>query len=257
MPTIKRLCLVVVLALGLPGSASADLWSNLVGWWTFDEMTGTTARNSSGTGNTGTLTNMDAGTDWITGPLRGALDFDGANDHIVLPAITSPTTAISIAAWVFVKNGVTGHQDEHLVMKQNSASEPWYSYVLALSGISTELRPSFCLGLQANGTQQCTAPQTVTLTAGVWHHIAATWASGENLRLYLNGAASETSPGTVTGTLVYNAAFVTYIAFNSLGTVYTDANMDDVRLYTRRLTAGEITALYNWRAGHAAPQMFP
>ena len=66
----------VVLFLALAGRASADL----IGWWTFDEGTGTVAADSSGKGHTGTL---QGNPEWVEGK-RGssALSFDGVNDIV-------------------------------------------------------------------------------------------------------------------------------------------------------------------------------
>src|SRR5690606_18753071 len=56
----------------------------LVGYWTFDEGSGTTANDSSGNNNTGTLTN---GPTWQSGTsckVGGCLSFDGSNDNVVI-----------------------------------------------------------------------------------------------------------------------------------------------------------------------------
>src|SRR5450759_5412343 len=54
----------------------------LVGYWKFDEGTGTNATDSSGMGNNGTLTN---GPTWTTGKVGGALSFDGTDDYVNVP----------------------------------------------------------------------------------------------------------------------------------------------------------------------------
>ncbi|MFQ5406103.1 MAG: class III signal peptide-containing protein, partial [Candidatus Micrarchaeia archaeon] len=51
--------------------------SFLVGSWNFNEGTGTTARDSSGNNNDGTLTN---GPKWTVGKFRKGLQFDGKDD---------------------------------------------------------------------------------------------------------------------------------------------------------------------------------
>src|SRR5262249_49373042 len=51
----------------------------LIGYWKFDESTGTTAIDSSGLGNNGILTN---GPTWTSGKVNGALGFDGINDYV-------------------------------------------------------------------------------------------------------------------------------------------------------------------------------
>ncbi|MHC4168510.1 MAG: hypothetical protein ACYSWQ_16280 [Planctomycetota bacterium] len=72
----ELICLIVsVTALLAAGTASADL----VGHWRFDEGSGTTAFDSSGNGNDGTL---NGGPNWVVGYLGGALEFDGSDDWV-------------------------------------------------------------------------------------------------------------------------------------------------------------------------------
>src|SRR5205085_1624062 len=55
----------------------------LVGAWGFDENTGTTTADQSGTGNNGTLTNGPA---WnAAGKFGSAISFDGTNDFVNVP----------------------------------------------------------------------------------------------------------------------------------------------------------------------------
>ena len=65
-------------------SCPADPTNGLIGHWKLDESAGTTAADSSGNGNDGTLTNMDPATDWFPtgGQVNGALDFDGVDDRV-------------------------------------------------------------------------------------------------------------------------------------------------------------------------------
>jgi hypothetical protein len=67
--------LVFVLSLVLTSVTRADL----VGWWRLDEGTGTTAYDSSGNGNDGTILGNPQ---WVAGKVGGALDFDGNGDYI-------------------------------------------------------------------------------------------------------------------------------------------------------------------------------
>ena len=60
---------------------NTTLLNGLVGWWKFDETSGTVAYDSSGNGNHGTLTN---GPTWTDGKIGGAINFDGINDYINL-----------------------------------------------------------------------------------------------------------------------------------------------------------------------------
>src|SRR3989344_5954676 len=75
--------------------------SGLVGYWNFDEGTGTTAQGSSGNNNTGILTN---GPTWTTGKIGQALNFDGVDDYVDVANESNfdfeRTDSFSISAWV-------------------------------------------------------------------------------------------------------------------------------------------------------------
>ena len=70
----------------------------LVGYWTFNEGSGTTAADSSGNNLTATLSN---GVSWATGKVGGAISANGSNQYVTIPAINlSSTSAASVAMWV-------------------------------------------------------------------------------------------------------------------------------------------------------------
>ena len=69
----------------------------LVGYWKFDDGSGTTAADSSGNGYTATLFN---GIGWITGEIGGAISANGVNQYGSIPAINlSSTQAVTVAFW--------------------------------------------------------------------------------------------------------------------------------------------------------------
>ena len=60
--------------------------SNLVGWWKFDDGSGTTAVDSSGNSHTATLVN---GISWVTGKIGDAVSANGVNQYVSIPASIS------------------------------------------------------------------------------------------------------------------------------------------------------------------------
>jgi hypothetical protein len=68
---ILLLTLAAVVSAVLCSTASAGL----VGWWTFDETTGATAKDSSGQGNDGRIVGTPQ---WVAGKIGGALQFNGS-----------------------------------------------------------------------------------------------------------------------------------------------------------------------------------
>jgi len=71
----------------------------LVAYWKFDEGNGTTASDSSGNGNTGTLIN---GPLWTAGKVGNALYFDGIDDIVTVANSNSLglSSAFTLSAWV-------------------------------------------------------------------------------------------------------------------------------------------------------------
>jgi len=86
----------------------------LVGSWSFDEGSGTTAYDGSGNRNIGTLNNFDwnATSGWTSGKFGKGLQFDGTNDYVDAGNAASLKNAIgnnsfAVSAW-FVSAGTQG-----------------------------------------------------------------------------------------------------------------------------------------------------
>ncbi|MEC8044250.1 MAG: kelch repeat-containing protein, partial [Verrucomicrobiota bacterium] len=88
-------------------SVKDSLLDGLVGWWKFDETSGTVAHDSSGNGNDGNLTN---GPTWVGGKIGGALSFDGVDDFVQLVRgdVVGSGLHLSISVWIKPSAGPTG-----------------------------------------------------------------------------------------------------------------------------------------------------
>lgn len=158
--------------------SSLDL--GLIAHWTFDEGSGTTARDSSGRGHTGTLVH---GPTWVAGPVGGALNFDGVDDYV---EIAHPNdfnfgkADFTIALWVQrTAFGVRGGGDE---MVSKCARSSWQSGCkeLYFEDDDTVVFNSFDTGFVASKR---------TLQDTRWHHVAVTFVDSSNtVRLFIDGA---------------------------------------------------------------------
>src|SRR5690606_22440553 len=79
----------------------------LVGWWKLDETSGTTAKDSSGYDNDGTMQNgLDAATASVAGVIGTALAYGDADDRISVPsnALLEDVSSgqVTVSAWVNV-----------------------------------------------------------------------------------------------------------------------------------------------------------
>ena len=85
--------LFVVLSQVLTRLANADI----VGRWKFDEESGTTAYDSSGNGNDGTLV---GGATWVAGRFGGGIELDGNSGYVSVPDFELTTNTITFAIWL-------------------------------------------------------------------------------------------------------------------------------------------------------------
>jgi hypothetical protein len=95
----------------------AQIPAGLVAGYSFDAGSGTTATDSSGKGNTGTLAN----TTWTTsGKFGGALTFNGTSSQVNIPDNTTLdlTNGMTLAAWVYPTSASSSWRT--VVLKENT-----------------------------------------------------------------------------------------------------------------------------------------
>jgi hypothetical protein len=211
--------------------------SGLVGAWAFDESSGTTAIDSSGTGNAGAL----SGPTRVTGGrYGGALSFDGANDWVtVADANSLDVTRSTISAWV--QPAALG-----TVWRTVGFKEQPGGMVYALYANQDTSRPvgQVNVGVEVNAV----GPSTLPLNA--WTYLASTY-DGTAVRLYVNGTLVTTT--AVTGSLPASTGPFR-IGGNSIWAEWFNGLIDEVRVYSRALSSSEIQADMNAPIGSPPPQ---
>ncbi|MFH1882200.1 MAG: LamG domain-containing protein [Planctomycetota bacterium] len=86
-----------VLVLGLAMSVAEGADPSLIAWWRFEEGSGTTAYDSSGNGNDGTLV---GGATWAAGRYGGGIELDGTSGYVSVPDFELTTNSITFVAWL-------------------------------------------------------------------------------------------------------------------------------------------------------------
>ncbi len=199
--------------------------TNLLAYWTFDEGSGTIAYDSSGYANTGTVVNAT----WTSGMINGALAFDGETADVTVPysASLNPVSTITIAAWI---NAASWANTPRILEKGNDDQ-----YALFLNG-SGQLE--FFLAGVTNGAVVATPP-----SAGVWHHVAATY-DGLWMNLYIDGqlAAQQSAGGplAITPEMLVIGGSPSGSPLNLF-----DGVIDDVQIYGSSLPAAQINQFYS------------
>jgi len=226
--------LLLLTGLWLPVQAQ-DITSGLLYWWKLDDATGSSTAADSAGSNAGTLTNMDANTDWVAGRIGGGLDFDGTNDYVNLPSVSSTlfngTNAWTISGWVYHR-AVTASFDCWIAMEKNSILQ-----IKATQGGN----PVWALTWNDGSWHDLEHGSTHSLNQ--WTFVAATWNPGTTTAtLYVNGS----SVGTATTTSISSGARADVLGKNVENSNFFNGILDEVRVYNRALTSADITALYTY-----------
>ena len=204
--------------------------------WPLNDLNGSTAADVSGNGHAGTLV---GGPTWTpTGRVGGALDFDGVDDGVEVtnaPALASPT-ALTLAAWINSRDPSATASQMVLGKYSGAVGGP---YMLRLNGANR-------VRFRAGNTQMTTS--AVIPAANTWYHLAATY-DGSELRVYVNGVSVASLPAGAPQ--ADNGLKLTIGRFSDGGSPFNGL-LDDVRLYSRALSAGEVLDIFNQAPGQAS-----
>lgn len=229
---IVLICLLAIFLLGfsavfLGGGVEDvnDVTDGLVGYWKLDEGTGTTATDSSGGGNNGTI----SGATWTgSGKFGNGLDFEVGNSPEVFINHNFDSADVTITAWV---NRRTMASDGFIVNKFSSASDGW-----GMRAHQTEYIVNIYDDIDNADTQRYG-----TNTGSGFHHIAIVMEGLEN-KLYIDGspigsgASSSGAFNSFTGTFWFGQ--------RGNDILYFDGILNEVRIYNRALSSEEIGIIY-------------
>jgi glucose/arabinose dehydrogenase/PKD repeat protein len=215
---------VAVACFGVFGSAShAQVAGGLVAAYAFNEGSGTSAADLSGSGNAGTV----AGATWTTqGRYGNALSFNGTSAKVTVADSASLhlTSGMTLEAWVNPSSVTSAWRD--VLVKGND------DYYL----MGTSSPSSLPAGAATTAGTKKRAFGTSSLAPNTWTHLATTY-DGTAVRLYVNGIQVSSSPAT--GTIATSASAL-QIGGDSLFGQYFAGSIDEVRVYNVALSAAQI-----------------
>jgi hypothetical protein len=163
------------------------------------------------------------------GQNQNSLYFDGMNDKVDLPTTTHAgiTTNGTIEAWIktsFINSGYRG-----IVVRSG-----YYGLFLIDNKLST-----FVWG---GGAQGATTYNNVSLNDGIWHHVALRFQIGvtDGTQMYLDG-----QPVGPPITLDVTPASNNFQIGCNTNVQFFNGQIDNVKIYSRALSASEINDSYN------------
>ena len=218
------LCCVCVLAFIMTGVTHA-VDPNLVAWWTFDEGSGTLAKDSSGNGNDASF---QVAPQWVSaGKLGGALSFDGVAAYLAAPdseSLDINGDQLSLAAWI---NGNDWAAANHVIRKiADTGTGAIYFIRVQPDTIRIELSTSGGVTI-VNGS--------TVLATNEWIHVALSY-DGAEARIFVNGELDVSM--VVSGEITQTDNEIRIGRGEPAG--YFAGMIDDTRVYNRGLTQEEI-----------------
>jgi hypothetical protein len=169
-----------------------------------------------------------------------AVACDGSNDHIATPITTALGNAYSYCCWV----KFTATQTGGLISKR-TASGGFYQSSLYIAGDAAGGSSGTKFVLNHNSSS---GNRQIISTSGygdnTWHHVAVTH-SGSQTDLYVDGVSVANSTATTGSLTATDSVFIAALSNGaSVGGVYYNGSMRDVRLWIgTTLTSGEVASV--------------
>ena len=218
-------------------SANPNLWKGLVGaWMPSFGVTGEKLRDVSGNGNDGTLTNMDAASDWV-GTSKGlALDFDGSNDYAVIPSSKNMNFGFEDFTWSFLTNS-NQSQSGTIRTFGNIVSTPWSSndWIVGQSSPTNFV-------FYSHNYSSSTAMFSHYLPYNQWNRVTIVRRSNE-FSLYINDFFP-VQHKTFSGSLDTNDNRPFYAGTSGIFSERWAGKIAAINIYNRALSPTEIKQLY-------------
>ena len=155
-----------------------------VGYWKLDEHSGSTANDSSGNGNTGTIT----GASWTNGKFGASLNFDGSGDYSTIANENNfdfeRTTPFSVGMWI---NSTDTDTNNVFLSKYNGTN----GYEMYISGENLYFQIGntfFSNWMRVHSTQD--------VVDGNWHYIAVSYtgtSTAAGVSIYIDGVKVTTT----------------------------------------------------------------
>lgn len=219
----------------------------IVGYWTFDEGSGTFAKDFSSYNQTGLLYNSGdrcsgAGctTMWGTGRFGNGLQLDGVNDYVNVSDSSNlniTANTLTLSTWVRL-NGTGGDGTTGRIISKTAGSGS-EQYELMYTTNSHSDPNKFRFDVRSSSTLTSVYTAATYTTTGNWTHVAGVY-NGSYIAIFINGTESASSSHS--GNLVGRVSDV-YIGRAASGGQHFNGTIDEVRIYNTNVPASNISVL--------------
>lgn len=202
--------------------------ANLVSYWRFEG----NSTDEKGT-NTGTDTSITYGAG--TGQFGQGATFNGTSSNILLPNTGNSLnlTTFTINAWIKGSNFNTGIFEKQILTNINTAATRGFQFVVydTVRGYLYDSTGAYINPISASSAND-----------GNWHMVTLTY-DGTNAIVYLDANAG--TPVNKASAVAYTSTTPYFGKYNGGSVGWYNNVMDDVSVFSRALSATEISNLYN------------
>lgn len=224
----------------------------LLGYWNFDEATGTQFTDSSATlahGNlTGTLGNFSS----VTGKLGNALSSTAANSDssVIIPGGSIQPTSVTMSVWF--KPTTLPSEWNSLCSYYAKAGEDWGAFEMYTDGDHNGTSFSWNIH-HLSGNQDVSTYPSGVYSPGSWYHVVGTYNAATGImKIYVNGVEAATK-SVGAEAIDYNSSNTSnqISCFNNPRFPNEGVNgaLDHLKIFSRALTAAEVKAEYDAQNG--------
>lgn len=211
----------------------------LVGYWPMNEAQGNKVGDSSGKGNTGTV----SGANWTSGKKGGALNFNGTDGFVNLTSsgLNNPSLyggvngKLTFSAWIKPTRS-TGINFDTIARRIGGF------HYLAINN-STDRKLILMVADVVNAINFWPT-STASIDIDKWSHIVFQLEGGVGAKIYINGVLDTNFSNTNLGITDYGANTAFAATLNDASQNNFKGLMDEVRIYNRILSSAEIFSLY-------------
>lgn len=206
--------------------------------WTYDENTGTTAKDSTGRGMDLTLTNAS----WIGGRNTYAVDFNGTTAYgQTAGPVVDTGHSFSLATWVYLLKAGTDNQT--VLAQDGNRISPFSLAYNGPSGKWSVIMPT--VDQDNPGSAVTILNSTEPANTGEWTHLAMSYdANLHQVRLYVNGLLSGAQVG-VTVLPAGGPMTVGRVKWNGNASALLNGVVDDTRVYAKAISDGEARKIHD------------
>ena len=246
---MKKLLLMSLMLLCLVSFASAQLTTDNIAYWAFDEGNGTNAEDSSGNNNDGTLSSSSM---WTTDAKLGDYAISiGDEDNVDTGGFSDLAEGdFSINYWFNVDNVESSTSNQFVYGMRTSsgtASGNGFASFIARSGHGS--RPNHIDFLVRKGGTLTAVDSQDPYTSFSGYIMVTVTKESNTLTMYIDGTQVDTNTITGTGGMTGSTNLLvgsTTSASGSWGGInIIDADIDEFGLWDRALSPTEIGELYN------------